>query len=202
MARLPRAERRGQILAAAIEVFAEGGFCGVTTKRIAQAAGVSEATIFLHFPTKRALYDAIVEERLQGGPTPDDLVAGLEQAPLRDFLTQLADQLVSRQHRSRPLLRLLLHVALEEHSLARELYHRHLTGPIEAVTRALRRARTRGELQDVDPATAAHLFGAIVAQHVLEREIFSESGGRGGRATIEKYVDIYLRGILPAQGGR
>jgi AcrR family transcriptional regulator len=201
MARLPRVERRRQILAAAIGVFAEGGFSGVTTKRIAEAAGVSEATIFLHFPTKRDLYDAMLAERLQGGLAPDDLVAGLEQAPLRDFFTRLADQLVNRQHRGRPLLRLLLYAALEEHSLARELYHRHLTGPIEAVTQVLRRARTRGELGDVDPATAAHLFGAIVAQHILEREIFSESGRRG-RATVEDYIDIYLRGILPAQGGR
>jgi hypothetical protein len=54
----------------------------------------------------------------------------------------------------------------------------------------------------VNPATAAHLFGAIVAQHVFEREIFGEAGGRGVRATVDEYVDIYLRGILPAQAGR
>lgn len=202
MARLPRAERRRQILAAAVEVFAGGGFRGVTTKRIAEVARVSEATIFLHFPTKRELYDAILAERLERGPSPDDLLAGLEDAPLRDILMRLAGRLVNTRHRSRPLLRLLLYAALEEHSLAHELYHRHLTAPFEAVTRALRQAQARGEIRDVDPATAAHLFGAIVAQHVLEREIFGEAGRRGVRATVEEYVDIYLRGILSPQGGR
>ncbi len=59
-ARLSSEERRDQILAAALELFARDGLYGVTTKAIAGAAGVSEALIFRHFPSKEELFDAVL----------------------------------------------------------------------------------------------------------------------------------------------
>ncbi len=47
--------RRNEILAAAAEVFAQHGFRGSTTRRIAEAAGVNEITIFRQFGSKEAL---------------------------------------------------------------------------------------------------------------------------------------------------
>ncbi|MEM7408806.1 MAG: TetR/AcrR family transcriptional regulator [Myxococcota bacterium] len=46
---------RERLVAAATELFATSGFGGTTTATIASAAGVSEGTLFHHFPTKRAL---------------------------------------------------------------------------------------------------------------------------------------------------
>ncbi|WP_166647466.1 TetR/AcrR family transcriptional regulator [Prosthecobacter fusiformis] len=57
--RLPSDERRGRILDAALKVFAERGFHGATTRELARAAGVSEALMFRHFPTKEDLYLAL-----------------------------------------------------------------------------------------------------------------------------------------------
>jgi AcrR family transcriptional regulator len=47
--------RRDEILAAAAEVFAQHGFRGSTTRRIADAAGVNEITLFRQFGSKEAL---------------------------------------------------------------------------------------------------------------------------------------------------
>ena|SRR5688572_6547589 len=47
--------RRNEILAAAAEVFAQHGFRGSTTRRIAEAAGVNEITIFRQFGSKEVL---------------------------------------------------------------------------------------------------------------------------------------------------
>jgi AcrR family transcriptional regulator len=58
--RLSSEERRDSILKAARVVFAENGFRGTTTKALAEAAGVSEALLFQHFPTKEALYAAML----------------------------------------------------------------------------------------------------------------------------------------------
>ncbi len=46
---------RDQLLAAAARVYAEGGYHGATTRRIASAAGVNEITLFRHFGSKDAL---------------------------------------------------------------------------------------------------------------------------------------------------
>ena len=56
----PAAERRAQIIAAAQTVFVRSNFQGARTREIAQQAGVNEATLFKHFPTKDALFEAAV----------------------------------------------------------------------------------------------------------------------------------------------
>ena len=59
--RLDSEERRAVIVEAALPRFAQKGFAGTTTKEIAEAAGISEALLFKHFPTKDALVLAVLE---------------------------------------------------------------------------------------------------------------------------------------------
>jgi AcrR family transcriptional regulator len=57
--RLSGEARRASIVMAARRVFAENGFRGTTTKALAEAAGVSEALLFKHFPSKEAIFAAM-----------------------------------------------------------------------------------------------------------------------------------------------
>ena len=58
---MPRDKKdaRKRLVMAAIELFAEKGFDGTTTRELADAAGVSEALLFKHFPNKSALFIAV-----------------------------------------------------------------------------------------------------------------------------------------------
>jgi len=53
-------DRKEQILLAAFELFANEGFKGVSTSKIAKQAAVSEGLIFRHFNNKQGLLDAIM----------------------------------------------------------------------------------------------------------------------------------------------
>jgi len=57
-----QAERRQQILEAALDLFPRQGFHRTSTRQIAQAAGVAEGTIFNYFPTKRDLLVAVMSQ--------------------------------------------------------------------------------------------------------------------------------------------
>lgn len=59
--RLPAAERRRQIVAAAQRVFASTSYAGATTALIAREAGVSEPLLYRHFPSKRELWFACLD---------------------------------------------------------------------------------------------------------------------------------------------
>jgi TetR/AcrR family transcriptional regulator len=59
--RVPAPVRRQQILDAAITVFARAGFRDASTAAIAGELRVSEATVFRHFKTKRAMYIAALD---------------------------------------------------------------------------------------------------------------------------------------------
>jgi AcrR family transcriptional regulator len=64
--RLSFNERRQSIVEAVRNVFAEKGFDGTTTRELAKAAGVSEALIYKHFPSKQSLYAAMLDACAKG----------------------------------------------------------------------------------------------------------------------------------------
>ncbi|HTN71521.1 MAG TPA: helix-turn-helix domain-containing protein [Methylomirabilota bacterium] len=64
--RLTSAKRRQAIVEAVRSVFAEKGFDGTTTRELANAAGVSEALIYKHFPSKELLYAAMLDACAKG----------------------------------------------------------------------------------------------------------------------------------------
>jgi AcrR family transcriptional regulator len=59
--RMSAEERRADVLRAALPVFARGGFEGTSTEEVARAAGISHPYLFRLFPTKKALFLALVE---------------------------------------------------------------------------------------------------------------------------------------------
>jgi AcrR family transcriptional regulator len=60
--RLPRRERRAQLLDAAREVFVAQGYHAAAMDDIAEAAGVSKPVLYQHFPGKLELYVALLDE--------------------------------------------------------------------------------------------------------------------------------------------
>ncbi len=72
--RLPRDERRGQLLAAASEVFVDRGFHAAGMDEIAERAGVSKPVLYQHFSSKLELYLAVLQQHVE------NLVSGVRQA--------------------------------------------------------------------------------------------------------------------------
>ncbi|HKN51912.1 MAG TPA: TetR/AcrR family transcriptional regulator, partial [Amycolatopsis sp.] len=72
--RLPRTERRAQLLSAAQRVFAENGYHAAAMDEIAEVAGVSKPVLYQHFPGKLDLYIALLESHV------DELVGKVKNA--------------------------------------------------------------------------------------------------------------------------
>src|ERR1700756_3220943 len=73
--RLDSEERRKAIVTAAVPLFARRGFAGTTTKELAEAAGISEALLFRHFPSKKHLYGEILRLGGEGDPALERLAS-------------------------------------------------------------------------------------------------------------------------------
>jgi TetR/AcrR family transcriptional regulator len=89
--RMRAEERRAAVLDTACTVFARGTYHGTTTAEIARAAGVSEPILYRHFPSKRELYLACIDETwhrtrtrweqaLANEPDPAEWVAAIGRA--------------------------------------------------------------------------------------------------------------------------
>jgi len=96
-----------RILVAAESLFAERGFAGTAIRDIAARSGLNGASLYNHFPSKQALYEAVLErgirpllqELIQAAATPDQspaagdriigaLMAHLERTPHLPRLVQ------------------------------------------------------------------------------------------------------------------
>ena len=73
-ARLPKEQRRQQVLAAALEVFSTAGYHAASMDEIADRAGVSKPVLYQHFPGKLDLYLALLDAGI------DDLMAVARKA--------------------------------------------------------------------------------------------------------------------------
>lgn len=156
------ADRRAAILAAARAVFAESGYQGAGTATIAGAAGCSEAILYRHFDSKRALLLAVlheeVEGRLQGGramtpPPGADPVAGLAdtlRARLDDGEMAVTIRLI--------LLALSMSGDPEVADAIRALFQT-IRAPLRAVLEAGQRAGTIRD--DVDPEVLTWLWHGL-----------------------------------------
>ncbi len=72
--RLPRDERRGQLLTVASDVFVDRGFHAAGMDEIAERAGVSKPVLYQHFSSKLELYLAVLNRHV------DNLISGVQQA--------------------------------------------------------------------------------------------------------------------------
>ena len=82
--RLPAAERRAELLAAALPCFARRGYVGTGTRDLARAAGVTEPILYRHFPSKAGLFHAVLEQAADRLIVAvDAAVAGHESADAR-----------------------------------------------------------------------------------------------------------------------
>jgi AcrR family transcriptional regulator len=84
-----------RILDAAEGLFAAQGFAGVSVREIAGAVDLNQASIYNHFPSKRALYEAVLDRGL---------------TPLRDILAHAAQSLDSAEGGDRLLEELSEHL--------------------------------------------------------------------------------------------
>jgi AcrR family transcriptional regulator len=164
--RSPRGEhdrtrgRRPEILDAALAVFSSSGFHGGSLRDIARRAGLSQAGLLHHFPSKEHLLRAVLARR-------DEIVRRQLGEPVPDGLDLIRRLLVlPAATRTRELVRLHV-ITSAEGVVASHPAHGYVRqrqqSVLELVSRALEQAAAHGDLRgDVDCAGAARTLVALM----------------------------------------
>ena len=203
--RMDAADRRTAIVEVATPLFARRGFAGTTTKEIAEAAGVSEALVFRHFPTKAALYEEILQIGCQGDPDLIQLAALPPCTATLVLMTQVMfHHLVLGEFGEQPTIqtrqRLNLQSLLEDGEYARILMSHIAKRIMPVFTASIEAARAAGELVDngADPANAFWLSQHVAAQMAYGRlcgpSVFPYEG------EIEQVTEQAMRFVLAGIG--
>ena len=199
-------ERREQIIRTAVEVFSKHGFSGTTTKRIAEAAGISEAIIFRHFASKDELYEAILHNKVcEGGGKQfpwmgnEPLESAMERADDHEVFYLLALEALRKHQADSNFMRLIFYAALEDNE-ASELFVNQL---MEQLYRFLgdyiERRQKDGAMTNVNPRIVVRAFMGMLIHHSLNNILWDKNRRLldiSNEEAARNFAEILLRGVL------
>jgi TetR/AcrR family transcriptional regulator len=196
---MPGQDRRRQLIETALDLFARKGFEGTTTKEIAAAAGVTEAVIFRHFPSKHALYMAVLDFKVQSSELQDWLTAtrGLMERNDDVGLIRMIMAGILHDYRSDPRFeRVKLFAALEGHEVGLAHY-RHFALPIaQVLVEYIRRRQREGAIRDHHPAAILAAIAGMAQNYAVLTQMFGFCfPDLTDEQVIESFTAILMNGI-------
>jgi TetR/AcrR family transcriptional repressor of mexJK operon len=189
------------VLVAAEELFLRHGYADTTMQAVAAHAGVAKATVYSNFPTKDALFEAVVTRRAEFNAVNIDHI-DLDSRDVHATLLELATSFLFDIY-SREQLELFRTVVAD----ARRFPHLGklmLEGPFLETHGKIREYFSRlvanGELTVSDPNMAVEYFLAIIKADKHVKLLFSQDvniAPRTVRAIADGAVNIFLNGVRP-----
>ena len=186
-------EIREKLLAAAAAVYAEAGYRGATTRRIAQEAGVNEITLFRHFGSKDAL---ILEATREHGVScmPLNLLPVEPSDPERELIGWCRAHFAF-MHERRSLIRTAMGDMTEHPDMARGAANCPAQPALE-LRAYFERLRERGlASNDFDAHAATWMLMAAVFADAMWRGILPEMYGDSSDKALAAYVRLAMRAI-------
>ena len=193
------ADRQRQLLDAALTVFSRKGFKGSTTKEIAGEAGVAEAIIFQHFPSKEALYNAVLELNLGAWETDqatEDIRKCMERDDEEELIRTSILRVLNCYRTNVAFQRVILFAALEGHEQGlRRLQEQFAPVYIQSKEYVEKRQR-EGALVDGDPLAILIGINGVAHQYGLITSIMNAAVCNiPDTAFAEQFTRILLDGI-------
>ena len=194
---------REKIVETAEGLFARFGFAGVGMRAVADSVGVSKSALFHHFPTKRALWAAVLERSMlefdaRIAAAADRAGTALER--MRLCIEAVIDSLVENPARAPLLLRSLFEVEDEEpvDAAAREVLDRVLgrvPAGLEAgiVSGELRPVSVPHTLQSLIRLTVFHFASGDFGEDLLGAPLFSAAEIRQRKEHVIAFMERALR---------
>ncbi|MCC3374387.1 TetR/AcrR family transcriptional regulator [Cohnella sp. REN36] len=199
MTNADRGGKRGtkdRLLYAAVDLIAEQGYKGTTTKEIAAAASVSEMTLFRHFGSKQSL----LEEALDRFHYAGEMRKIFAEKLVGDLYTDLR-YVAAAYHEIMHRNRKILHIIMKEGKqipgfVARA--HKHPQALREMLTDYLKRLQREGKIIPIDAVTHSAAF--LWMQHGA---FLNNQPGSSDIADIpiadfvESSVQLFARALTP-----
>ena len=200
----PRWQRRkearpAEIVAAALEVFVERGFAATRLEEVARRAGVNKGTVYLYFPSKEALFKAVVRETIVPVIAQGEALAQSFTGSARDLVERLVREywrLVGETALA-GIPKLMIAEATNFPELARFYYEEVAVRGHRLMAGVLERGVKSGEFRKMDVQFAAKIAMAALMHAAVVRRSFANCMPEGFDVGtyLDTHIDIYLHGI-------
>jgi AcrR family transcriptional regulator len=192
-----RQAKERAILDAALDVFAESGFAQARLEDVAARAGVAKGTIYLYFPSKQALFEALIRTGIAAPiEAASAEVAALDlpfEAVVRALFARMRQQILAT--RRKEIIRLVIAESGRFPELA-EFYYREVVARGMALLRSVaERAVARGEFSSDELARFPQLIVAPGLVAFLWASLFERFERLDAEAMFEAHLALLLRAL-------
>jgi AcrR family transcriptional regulator len=196
--------RPGELVAAALDCFAERGFAATKLDDIAAKAGVSKGTVYLYFPSKEELFKTVVRESLLPNIARAESLLADPGTPAAEQLRGLLEFMTGRMASSPVgiIPKLVITEAGNFPDIARFYLDQVVHRGFALVGRVLARGIERGEFRKVD---VRHTTFCVIAP-VLLTALWRHSLGRFEPDALDPdalwhtHIELLLHGLRPEGG--
>lgn len=194
-------EKQKNILAAAMEAFAEKGFAGTSTSEIAKKAGVAEGTIFRHYKTKKELLMTIVSPmmvKLIGPIVIKDLNKVLDQEfdQFEDFLRAMIDNRKQFLKKNMKAVKILIQEIPFQPDL-KEQFIEHIGKKVYSRFRQIiQHYQEKGQIIEMNPNTIIRLVASTVLGYFATQYVISPAEWDDA-AELDRMLEFLKRGLTP-----
>jgi AcrR family transcriptional regulator len=193
------AVRPHQILDAAFRVFGDKGLHRATLDDVARAAGITKGTIYLYFPSKAALFAAMLKARVTALMPLAEGASGPAAGSTRERMTRFG-RLIYRFFRSPQYLNMFRAVVSEAAEFPDEaalLYRDWVLHANRRLADVLRAGIAAGELRHVDTLVAARAFIGMFMIFAISQALL---GGQrilplSDRRVVETVAEVFFQGV-------
>ncbi len=195
--RLKAEDRRQSILAAAQGLFAGAGLHGAPVDDIARAAGISPAILYRHFPSKEALYNAVLERiSCQRESYIQAIVDSSSEFP--DVLRLMTAAYVDSVAAEPDYLRMEMHSVLEGNRATAQFFENRWRPLSEFIEVELSDEAEQGRISVADVRIAALMFQGMVREALVQKLIYKDRRTRDLK--LEDLVEGLIKMFLAAIG--
>lgn len=190
--------RPEEILEAALAEFTERGFDAARMEDVARRAGLSKAGVYLYFPSKTAVLEALIEAKVAPlARLAETFAATGIKAPLltlRQFATMAARLMGDPKVFAVP--RLVLGISARFPEIA-DYYRKHTVERARAaLERLVEAAIEQGAIRRVDPRAVVRAFiGPLFFEAMWTHVLRGESALADPEKLIEQHFDVLLNGL-------
>jgi len=193
--------RPAEILAAALDLFAERGYSATRMEVVAARAGLSKAGVYLYFADKMALLKALVGQMAAGNVTVARGIAEQHQGPvaplLAGILMFMARQI--RETRLADLLKIIISESRAHPDIGRLYLDSVIRQGLPLFESLIARGIAAGEFRKVDPTLAVKSLVAPMLLAGIWKTVMEPLGAEtlDAEALAAQHVEIVLKGLAP-----
>jgi AcrR family transcriptional regulator len=197
-ARLPKEERKIQLMEIALKLFSKNGFDGTKTKKIAEAAGISEAAMFKIFKNKEDLVLQSFDYKFGGHKQAFLSKWAIDKTDMEKNIKLAVMDMYELIEKNFDLFRVMLLMLINHPEYVRKNVKENIENEKRILSKRIEELVESGLIRKIDfnivgPMLPLVILGTVAGQLLIKETVLTKNEKE---LVVNQIIDVFLHGIM------